>query len=614
MTYEGWLTIAVTIGILVAMIFNAPADLLFVAAAVAFTIAGVITPQEAFSGFSNAAVITVGALFVIASGLRETGVLDQLGQKLLGGVRTEKGAFVRLAGVLVSASAFMNNTPIVAMFTPMVLDWCRRNRVSPSKLLIPVSYLTILGGTCTLIGTSTNLVVQGLLYKEHDRVEATLKSDPADAEAISPQYRAGVEPLGFFEFTKVGIPFALVGAVYLYTIGRRLLPERKELLEQLGESRREYLAELQVQSGCALIGQTIQQAGLRQLPGLFLIEIDRSGATVAPVTPEEIIQAQDRLIFTGVVSSIVELERIPGLVHAADPSYEVAPETQIRRQMCEAVVSDASPLVGKTVREADFRARYNAAIVAVHRSGHRVTNKIGDIRLRSGDTLLLQTRPHFTRAHRNNPDFHLVSNVDEYRPLRRHRLWIALVLFAGLITCMTFELIPTEISAPLFAVMMVATGCLSSGDAHRSIEWQVLLTVAASFATGAALQNSGAAKAVAGGIVEATGAAGPYVTLACIYLLGVLASELLSNNAAAVLMFPFAIATAQQLAVSPRPFIIAVVFSASACFATPIGYQTHMMVYGAGGYRFSDFMRVGLPLDLLLAVVATVLIPMCFPF
>jgi len=614
MSYEGWLTIAVTTGILVAMILNAPADLLFVAAAVTFTIAGIITPQEAFSGFSNAAVITVGALFVIASALRETGALDQLGQKLLGSVRTERGAFVRLAGVLMSASAFMNNTPIVAMFTPMVIDWCRRNRVSPSKLLIPVSYLTILGGTCTLIGTSTNLVVQGLLYKEHNRVEAAIKADPAQADVISQQYRDGVEPLGFFEFTKVGIPFALIGTVYLYTIGRRLLPERKELLEQLGESRREYLAEILVQPGCGLIGQNIEAAGLRHLPGLFLIEIDRSGATVAPVTPEEIIQAKDRLIFTGVVSSIVELERIPGLVHAADPSYEVAPEAQVRRQMCEAVVSGASPLVGKTVREADFRARYNAAIVAVHRSGQRVTNKIGDIRLRSGDTLLLQTRPHFTRAHRNNPDFHLVSNVDEYRPLRRHRLWIALVLFTALITCMTFEFIPTEVAAPLFAVLMVATGCLSSGEAHRSIEWQVLLTVAASFATGTALQNSGAAAAVAGGIVEWTRAAGPFVTLACIYLLGVVASELLSNNAAAVLMFPFAIETARQMSVSPRPFIIAVVFAASACFATPIGYQTHMMVYGAGGYRFSDFMRVGLPLDLLLAVVATVLIPWCFPF
>lgn len=605
MTFDGWLTIVVTIGIFAAMLFNAPTDLLFVAAAVVFAIAGIITPQEALSGFSNGAVVTVGALFVIAAALRETGALDQLGQRLLGAVHTEQRALVRLSAVLMPISAFMNNTPIVAMFTPMVIDWCRRNRVSPSKLLIPVSYLTLLGGTCTLIGTSTNLVVQGLILKEQSRLTAP---------DLPPKYREGMRPLGFFEFAGVGVPFAIVGAGYLFLFGRRLLPERKELLEQLGESRREYLAEMEVQPGCALIGTSVQQAGLRHLPGLFLIEIDRGGATVAPVTPEEVIQARDRLIFTGVVSSIVELERIPGLVHAADPSYEVAPHKQVRRQMCEAVISDASPLIGKTVRDADFRARYNAAVVAVHRSGQRVTNKVGDIRLRSGDTLLLQTRPHFTRAHRNNPDFHLVSNVDEYRPLRRHRLWIALALFAGLVIIMTTERMPTEIAAPLVAVLMIGTGCLSSGDAHRSIEWQVLLTIAASFATGAALLNSGAAAVVAAFIVEATHAGGPVLTLICLYLLGVLASELLSNNAAAVLLFPFGVEIAREMAVSPRPFLIAILFSASACFATPIGYQTHMMVYGPGGYHFRDFVRVGLPLDLLLAAAAAFLIPWFFPF
>jgi di/tricarboxylate transporter len=614
MSGEGWLTIGVTAAVFVALIFNLPGDLLFVGAAVVLAVAGVITPQEALGGFSNAAVVTVGALFVVAAGLRETGALDHLAQRLLGGVRSESGALRRLSGILIAFSAFMNNTPIVAMFTPMVMDWCRRNRVSPSKLLIPVSYLTILGGTCTLIGTSTNLVVQGLMIDEHERLESAAPADLA-AEAPQPRmFRDGMRPLGFFEFTVLGIPFAIVGAVYLYTVGRRLLPERKELLEQLGESRREYLAEMEVQPGCVLIGQRIDQAGLRQLPGLFLIEIDRGGASIAPVTPEEVIQAKDRMIFTGVVNSIVELERIPGLVHAADPTYEVAPRKQVRRQLCEAVISASSPLVGKSVRDADFRARYNAAVVAVHRNGHRVTNKVGDIRLRPGDTLLLQTRQHFTRAHRNNPDFHLVSDVEEYRPLRRHRLWIAFALVIVLIILMTTEVVPTVIAATMIAVLMVACGCLSSGEAHRSIEWQVLLTVAASYAVGAALQNSGAAAFVAGKIVGWTQAAGPILTLACIYLVGVFVSELISNNAAAVLMFPFCVETALQMGVNPRPFLIALVFSASACFATPIGYQTHMMVYGAGGYRFMDFVRVGLPLDLLLAVVATTLIPVFWSF
>ncbi len=461
MTAEGWLTIGVTAAVFVALMFNLPGDLLFVGAAVLLTIAGVITPEEALGGFSNSAVVTVGALFVVAAGLRETGALDHLAQRLLGGVRTESGALRRLSGILIGFSAFMNNTPIVAMFTPMVMDWCRRNRVSPSKLLIPVSYLTILGGTCTLIGTSTNLVVQGLMIKDHERLQAAVPADPAAEAPQDREFREGMHPLGFFEFTILGIPFAVVGVVYLYTIGRRLLPERKELLEQLGESRREYLAEMEVQPGCALIGQRIDQAGLRQ--------IERGGASIAPVTPEEVIQAKDRMIFTGVVNSIVELERIPGLVHAADPTYEVAPRKQVRRQLCEAVISASSPLVGKSVRDADFRARYNAAVVAVHRNGHRVTNKVGDIRLRPGDTLLLQTRQHFTRAHRNNPDFHLVSDVEEYRPLRRHRLWIAFALVIALIILMTTEVVPTVIAATMIAVLMVACGCLSSGEAHRSI-------------------------------------------------------------------------------------------------------------------------------------------------
>ena len=615
MTPDGWLTIAVTFGVFVAMVWrNAPPDVMFVAAAMALTIAGIITPEEAFSGFSNGAVVTIAALFVIAAALRETGALDHLGQRILGAVRTERGAFIRLAAVLTPISAFTNNTPIVAMFTPMVLDWCRRNRISPSKLLIPISYMTLLGGTCTLIGTSTNMVVGGKIKDEHRRVEAAAAGGTLSDFEATPKYREGIEPLGFFEFTAVGIPFAIIGTVYLFTIGRRLLPERKELLEQLGESRREYLTEMKVLPSCPLIGQSIQQAGLRHLHGLFLIEIDRNGATVAPVSPEEVIQELDRLVFTGVVSNIVELERIPGLVHAVDPTYEVAPASQVKRRMCEAVVSSASPLIGMTVRDADFRARYNAAVVAVHRSGHRVTNKVGDIRLRAGDTLLLQTRPHFTRAHRNNPDFHLVSNVDDYRPLRRHRLWIALALFVALVATMTVQPIPIEVASVLFAVLMIVSGCLSSGEAHRSIEWQVLVTIAAAFAIGTALENSGAAGVISELLVDATQAAGPHVTLACVYLMGVLASELISNAAAAAVLFPFALETARQLELSPRPFLIAVLFSASACFATPIGYQTHMMVYGPGGYKTADFFKVGLPLDLVLAATAVVLIPWFFPF
>ena len=292
--------------------------------------------------------------------------------------------------MVVPLSAFLNNTPIVAMFLPISIDWCRRHQVSPSKLLIPLSYLAILGGTCTLIGTSTNLVVNGLMI-QHD-----------------------LPQMGMFEIGQVGLPYALVGIGYLLAFGPRLLPERKELLEQLGESRREYMVEMLVQPDCRMAGQTVEKAGLRHLPGLFLIEIDRSGELITPVAPGDTILVFDRLVFTGVVSSVVELQKITGLVPTADPAYESRPTQQMSRSMSEAVISANSPLIGKTIREADFRATYGAAVVAVHRGGSRVQQKVGDIRLQPGDTLLLQAQLRFARADRNDPAFYLVSDVDHW--------------------------------------------------------------------------------------------------------------------------------------------------------------------------------------------------------
>ncbi len=588
---EGWLTLGVVFLLFVALVRNiGPPDILVLGATTLLALLGIITPAEAFEGFANPGMLTVAMLFVVVAGLRETGVLDYVGHHVLGRAKSERGVLVRLAGVVLPMSAFLNNTPIVAMFLPVVMDWCRRHQVSPSRLLIPLSYLTIFGGTCTLIGTSTNLVVDGLMIEN------------------------GIPGMGLFEIGLVGIPYAIIGLVYLFLVGRTLLPERKELLEQLGETRREYLAEMLVQPGCRLIGQTVENAGLRQLPGLFLIEIDRDGQILAPVGPDDVIEKNDRLVFTGIVSSIIELEKIPGLVPIADPDYEVSPSAQRRRRLCEAVISEHSPLIGKTIRSADFRATYGAAVVAVHRGGHRVERKVGDIRLRPGDTLLLQTRPHFLRAYRNDPTFYLVSDVDDWRALRRDRSGVAVLLFFILIGLMSTSVVPIVLAAALVAVLMVALGCISSGDARRSVEWQVLITIAAAFGVGTALQNSGAATAIAKTLVDATEAYGPIAALAAIYLLGSIVTELITNNAAAVLMFPFCLETARLYDVSPRPFLIALILAASASFMTPIGYQTNMMVYGPGGYRFSDFLRIGAPLNLILWIVAIILVPMIWPF
>jgi di/tricarboxylate transporter len=589
-----WFTLFVLAATLFALMRDwGPPDVIFIAALVVLVLARVLSPKDAFAGFASPSVLMVGALFMVAAALRETGALDHLGQRLLGKVNTERGGLLWVSSVATATSALLNNTTIVAMLLPVVLDWCRKRSISPSRLLIPLSFATILGGTCTLIGTSTNLVVQSKLAEKN------------------------MPPMSFIELGCVGIPCAVLGVVYLLTAGRWLLPNRKELLQQLAETRREYLVEMMVQPGCRLIGQSVQAAGLRNLPGLFLIEIDRQGAIIGPVAPQELLREGDRLVFTGVVDTIVDLKKIPGFVPAADETYEVKSEGQRGRVLCEAVVSATSPLIGKTIKDAELRARYNAAVVAVHRNGQRVTTKLGDTTLHPGDTLLLQTGSHFLRAHRNNPDFYLVANVDDSRPLRHDRVPFALALFVGMIALLateSFTGIDPMIASFLVAGLMIVTRCISTADARQSIEWSVLVGIAASFGLGTALEKAGIARQFADFLAESTAGWGPIAALAALYLGTMLLNELITNNGAAVLAFPFAVELSSSLNVSPRPFVIAVALAASYAFASPIGYQTHMMVYGPGGYRFADFVRVGLPLNLLLWVTAVTLIPWIWRF
>ncbi|MCA9231332.1 MAG: SLC13 family permease [Planctomycetales bacterium] len=621
---NGKIALAVTIVIFLTLQFRRAVaiDLLFLGGLVLVTLAGVLDSEQALAGFSSRAVVMIAALFAASAGLRTTGALDWIGNWLLGSATTERGALVRLAAAVVPSSAFVLNTPLVAMMAPVVVDWCRRRGISPSRLLIPLSYLTILGGVCTLIGTSTTLVING-------------KLTAMQAEGTYPQaVAARIGELEFFEITAAGVPLALVGVTYLLLFAPRRLPDRTELIEQFGERRREYLVEMHVEMRCPLIGKTVQNAGLRNLPGLFLIEIGRDSETITPVTPQDFIRSGDRLVFTGVVTTIADLERIPGLVPAADTTFETVPAERTRRQLTEAVLSRTSPLIGLTVREADFRKRYNAAIVAVHRNGERLTNKVGSIRLEPGDTLLLQTRYEFVDSHRNSHEFYLVSHVGDTTARRHDRALLASLLFLGLILWLTIcslwpGILPWgnvmsarihAIAAVSIVLAMIVTRCLTTSDARSAIDLQVLLTIGAALGVGEALDRSGAARWLATSLVNGSATLGinprwePWVLLAVVYLVSQLFTETITNLAVATIMIPVSVSVAVVGGYDPRPFIIAVTLAASLSFVTPIGYQTNLMVMGPGGYQPRDYWRAGWPLATLITITAVTLIPWLWPF
>ena len=642
--YQGWIALLTTATVFLALQLRrgAPIDLLFLGGLVVVTITGVITPEQALSGFSSTAVLTIGALLVVAAALRKTGVLDWIGHHWLGRVHTERSALLSLAAGLVSISAFLLNTALVAMAMPVVLDWCRKRSIAPSRMLIPVSYFAILGGVCTMIGTSTTLVVNDGLRSEYSRRNAaidagkTLPAKSAKRRWGEAEFAEMVRPMDLFEIGWVGLPCALVGSGVLILLGRRLLPSRSDMIEQFDEQRREYLVEMLVQPECRMIGQTVESAGLRHLPGLFLIEIDREYDVVTPVAPTDTIHAGDRLIFTGVVSTILDLEKIPGLVPAADTNYEFRPEMRPYRHLTEVVLSRTSPLIGTTVREANFRQRYNAAVIAVHRNGVRLTNKIGNIRLEPGDTLLLQTRHQFVSTYRNSRDFYLVSSVEGDDPRRHDRarlagfLALSLVIWLALTGYLGLDFVSTDWAHPSLAaawrgvcspavvalgvaVLMIVTRCLRVSDARASIDYQILFIIVGALGLGKALLHSGAAEDIAQGLVWLVGPDRPLLLLVTVYLITIIFTEMITNNAVAAMLFPLAVAVAWQGDCNPRPFVMAVALAASLSFVTPVGYQTNLMVMGPGGYRPPDYFRVGLPIALVVTVTALCLIPRVWP-
>ncbi len=563
-------------------------DMVLLGALAILIVSGIVTPEEALSGFANEGLATVGALFIVAEGLRQTGSMNFIGKQMLGEPRTLVGAQLRLMSPVAVLSAFLNNTPVVAMMVPIVTDWARRQRLSVSHLLLPLSYASILGGLITLVGTSTTLVVNGLLI-------AT----------------PGQRGLSMFEMAWIGIPVTLVGLAYVPLASRWLLPPRKPALTQVDDPR-EYVVEMMVDASSPVVGQTIEDAGLRSLPGMYLMEIQRTGEIINAVGPDTRLRAEDRLVFVGIVESVVDVQKIPGLTPAADQLFKID-QPRSHRCLVEAVVSGSSRLAGVSIRAAKFRTQYNAVVIAVARDGERIAKKIGDIELRAGDTLLLETHPSFVEAQRSARDFVLVSRVENSTPVSHERAWLARLILLAMIGLVAFEVLSMLKAACVAGAAMVLLGCVRASQAKRAIDWGVLLAIGAGLGVGAAMDSSGAASALARHLVEAVGPH-PLAALLVIYVVTTVLGNFITTKAAAVLMFPVALATATGLGVAFLPFAIALTVAAASSFATPIGYQTNLMVYGPGGYRGTDFTRIGAPLTLLVCIVTMIVVPLAFPF
>ena len=585
-------TLAVALIALILLVWEVAApDLVMMGALIALGATGVLTPRETFSGFANPAVAMVGVLFMFSAAMRETGALDMTLGRFLARSRTAGSGTLRIVLPVSGLSGFLNNAPIVAMMTPSVIDWARRNALSPSRFLIPLSYASILGSTLTIIGTSNNLIVQGLVDD------------------------AGMRPLGFFELAGVGLPILFAGLFYLVFVAPRLLPTRSDPGEAFDQKRREYVTRMVVREICPLVGQTVEEAGLRHLPGLFLVEIERRGRLLTPVAPEEVIESEDRLVFAGVVSTIVDLQRIRGLIPLAEEeeTEEGGPET-FHRRLVEAVVSASSPLVGRSIRDSNFRSAYDAAVIAVHRNAERVPGKIGEIVLQPGDTLLMQCAPEFIQHHHDSADFYLASELPGSEQPRFDRAWVALLVLFGLILAVSTGILPITLGGFVAVAILLATRCITATKARQSVQWNVLIVIACGLGIASAMEKTGAATTVAEILVSLLRDVGPFGALVAIYILCMLLAEFLQHSAAVAMMFPIAVATAGQVGSDPRPFVIAVAIACTCCFASPVAYQTHLIVYGAGGYRFRDFVRVGLPLNILCLIVAVVVIPRVWAF
>lgn len=551
---------------------------------------GILTPSEGFAGFSDAATVTIGAMFVLSAGLSRTGAVNAMADRLAGALKRNFWGGVAILMLAVGfISAFINNTACVALFLPISLTLARAARVSPSKLLMPVSFAAILGGTCSLIGTSPNLVVSSIAASH------------------------GLEPFSMFEFTKLGAVTLVVGSVYMLTVGIRLIPDRRptsELTRTFGMA--DYLTEIVLLPQASSVGKLLGVSPLIQDLDIDVLEIHRDGDVMLVPLATVKLEANDILRVRCDVDKLRKLQGKKGIRLKSNLNLtDEAMDTQ-EAVLVEGVISPSSPLVGRSLKDFNFRARFGATAIAIRHHDKLLHENLGDVPLRAGDALLIEARRDQLAALKGHPAFVLVTETEESW-FRSKRLVAAVAIFSGVVLAASAGHVPMVVAALPGALFMVLAGCLTIEEAYRSLDLKVLFMIAGALSLGTALEKTGAADLVAQAFSAELGAYGPYAIVGGLYLLAMVLTEMISNAATAALLAPLAISVGLTLGVDPRPLLISVTFASSASFMTPVGYQTNAMIFGPGQYRFSDFLRVGVPLNLLCWLVATLLIPWFWP-
>ena len=550
---------------------------------------GILTPKEILSGFANEQIAVIIMLLLLGEIIRKASVVEMIFDRIFSKSTGYRGFMARMMAIVGGFSAFLNNTPLVAVMMPYVHSWSKRNNISPSKLLIPLSYAAILGGCATLIGTSTNLIVNGLVMDQ--------------------QIIPGLPSLGLFDFSIVGVPMIIIGFIYMLLFGGKLLPDRTDVLDSFSKKSREYLVEIRVRKNSDIIGKTIEKAGLRNLKGLFLVEILRKPKKISAVSPDEIIEGDDILIFAGNTETIADMVISKSGLQLAEVGMFTKKETS---QVIEVVISHNSSLTGKTVKEGRFRGKYDAAIIAIHRNGEKVSGKIGSVVLKDGDVLLLISGTDFHKRSKDTQDFYFISKIKD---VLRYKWYKVFTLLGGTFLAIFLSAIGV-ISLFMALIVLICILLLfkitSPRELPQAINYNLAIIIALSLALGTAMVNSNFAEMISVFMISILIPLGSVGLLFGIYLITAILGAYITNKAAVAIIFPIALTIARDLSLNPMPFILVVSFAAAASFMTPIGYQTNLMVYGPGGYTFKDFFKIGMPLTIIYMVVCVMILSLWY--